>query len=88
MCPCVDGIPAVSIGSILNYLLPGLPLQIDRFYLRFFKIFLTCTVVFLGVGNIGFTLLKYDSGNFFPALSEIFLWILLFSFEKILMRFL
>jgi hypothetical protein len=57
------GISAALVGSILNYLLLGLAPQIDRFYLKSFEIFLACTVVFPGLGNLGFTLLEYRIGK-------------------------
>ena len=73
----LDGIAAATIGSILNYLLLGLAPQIDRFYLHSFEILLACTVVFPGIGNLGFTLLEYRLGqrNFFAALVENLRWI-------------
>jgi len=76
------GIAAATIGSILNYLLLGLAPQIDRFYLHSFEILLACTVVFPGVGNLGFTLLEYRLGqrNFFAALVENLRWIPFFLF--------
>jgi hypothetical protein len=72
-----DGIAATTVGSILNYLLLGLAPQIDRFYLHSFEILLACTVVFPGIGNLGFTLLEYRLGqrNFFGALIENLRWI-------------
>ena len=72
-----DGIAAATIGSIINYLLLGLGPEIDRFYLHSFEILLACTVVFPGVGNLGFTLLEYRLGqrNFFAALIENLRWI-------------
>ena len=48
MCPCVGGIAALTIGSILNYFLLGLALQIpSRSSSR--------TVVFPSIGNLGST---------------------------------
>ena len=43
---CINGTYAVTTGSILNYLLLGLALQIDHFYFHSFEIFLACMVVF------------------------------------------
>lgn len=76
------GIAAAAVGSIINYLLLGLAPQIDRFYLHSFEILLACTVVFPGVGNLGFTLLEYRLGqrNFFAALVENLRWIPFFLF--------
>ncbi len=49
----------------------------DRFYLHSFEILLACTVVFPGVGNVGYTLLEYRLGqrNFFDALIENLRWV-------------
>ncbi|KAJ7314679.1 glycosyl transferase family group 2-domain-containing protein [Mycena albidolilacea] len=57
------GIAAATVGSILNYLLLGLAPQLDRFNLHSFEIPLTCTVVFPGLGNLGFTLLETVSAT-------------------------
>lgn len=75
--PFSDGIAAATFGSILNYLLLGLAPQIDKFYLHSFEILLACTVVFPGIGNLGFTLLEYRLGqkNFFSALVENLRWV-------------
>jgi hypothetical protein len=73
----LDGIAAATVGSILNYLLLGLGLQLDRFYLHSFEILLACTAVFPALGNLGFTLLEYRLGhcNFFTGLIENLRWI-------------
>ncbi|KAJ7732133.1 glycosyl transferase family group 2-domain-containing protein [Mycena metata] len=76
------GIAAAAVGSILNYLLLGLAPELDRFYLKSFEILLACTVVFPGLGNLGFTLLEYRLGhrNFFYALIENLRWVPFFLF--------
>ncbi|PPQ78438.1 hypothetical protein CVT25_011883 [Psilocybe cyanescens] len=76
------GIAAATVGSILNYLLLGLAPQLDRFYLHSFEILLACTVVFPGVGNVGYTLLEYRLGqaNVFAAIFENLRWIPFFLF--------
>ncbi|KAJ3511596.1 hypothetical protein NLJ89_g4008 [Agrocybe chaxingu] len=76
------GIAAATVGSILNYLLLGLAPQIDRFYLHSFEILLACTVVFPGIGNLGYTLLEYRLGqrNFFGAMFENLRWVPFFLF--------
>ncbi|KAJ7032096.1 glycosyl transferase family group 2-domain-containing protein [Mycena alexandri] len=76
------GIAAATVGSILNYLLLGLAPELDRFYLKSFEILLACTVVFPGLGNLGFTLLEYRLGhrNFFTALIENLRWVPFFLF--------
>lgn len=73
----IDGIAAATVGSIINYLILGLGIQVDRFYLHSFEILLACTVVFPGIGNVGYTLLEYRLGqrNFFGALIENLRWI-------------
>lgn len=75
--PSIDGIAAATIGSVINYLVLGLAPTIDRFYLHSFEILLACTVVFPGVGNLGYTLLEYRLGhkNFFAAMVENLRWI-------------
>jgi len=57
------GIAAATFGSTLNYLLLGLSLELDRFYLHSFEILLACVVVFPALGNLGFTLLEYRLGH-------------------------
>jgi len=76
------GIAAATVGSIMNYLLLGIGPDIDRFYLHSFEILLACTVVFPGLGNLGFTLLEYRLGqrNFFAALIENLRWVPFFLF--------
>ncbi|KAJ7056829.1 glycosyl transferase family group 2-domain-containing protein [Mycena amicta] len=76
------GIAAATFGSIMNYLLLGLGPEIDRFYLHSFEILLACTVVFPGLGNLGFTLLEYRLGhrNFFAAMVENLRWVPFFLF--------
>ena len=73
----LDGIAAATVGSIINYLLLGLGIQVDRFYLHSFEILLACTVVFPAIGNLGYTLLEYRTGHrsFFGALVENLRWI-------------
>ncbi|KAF7778417.1 CAZyme family GT2 [Agaricus bisporus var. burnettii] len=76
------GIAAATIGSIVNYLILGLGLQVDRFYLHSFEILLACTVVFPGIGNLGYTLLEYRLGHrsFLGALFENLRWVPFFVF--------
>ena len=49
--------------SLLNYVLLGFTLPVDGFYLHSFEIWLACTVVFPGAGNVGFTILEYRLGQ-------------------------
>ncbi|KAF7335514.1 hypothetical protein MVEN_02205200 [Mycena venus] len=76
------GIAAATVGSIMNFLLLGLAPELDRFYLHSFEILLACTVVFPGLGNLGFTLLEYRLGhrNFFGGMIENLRWIPFFLF--------
>ncbi|KAF5357768.1 hypothetical protein D9756_001154 [Leucocoprinus leucothites] len=78
----IDGIAAATVGSIINYLILGLGIQVDRFYLHSFEILLACTVVFPGIGNLGYTLLEYRIGHrsFFAALFENLRWVPFFVF--------
>lgn len=47
---------------MLNYILLGFTFPIDGYYLRSFEVWLACTVVFPGSGNIGFSILQYRLG--------------------------
>lgn len=71
------GIAASAILSVLNYILLGFDLQPDGFYLKSFEIWLACTVVFPGAGNLGFTILEYRLGNkdIFTGLFENMMWV-------------
>ena len=57
------GIAAGFILSLVNYFILGLEISVDGFYEHSFEIWLACTVVFPGAGNIGFTLLEYRLGQ-------------------------
>lgn len=71
------GLAAAAVLSVLNYFLLGLSYEVDGFYLKSFEIWLACTVVFPGVGNLAFTLLEYRIGHrdLLSALFENFMWI-------------
>ena len=58
-----DGLAAGAMLSLLNYVILGLSFTTDGFYQRSFEIWLACTVVFPGAGNLGFTLLEYRLGH-------------------------
>jgi len=45
--------------SIINYVIVGLTFQVDQFYVHSWEVWLSCTVVFIGMGNVAFTLLEY-----------------------------
>ncbi|KAH7912096.1 glycosyl transferase family group 2-domain-containing protein [Hygrophoropsis aurantiaca] len=76
------GIAAAAALSILNYLLLGFQVDVDGFFLHSFEVWLACTVVFPGVGNLGFTLLQYRLGQrgLISALVENITWIPFFFF--------
>lgn len=57
------GLAAAALLSFLNYVLLGLSFNVDGFYMHSFEIWLACTVVFPGAGNIGYTLLEYRLGQ-------------------------
>jgi hypothetical protein len=57
------GLAASALLSLLNYIFLGLAFNIDGFYMHSFEIWLACTVVFPGAGNIGYTLLEYRLGQ-------------------------
>ena len=66
------GIAASALLSVLNYLLLGLALEVDGFYMHSFEIWLACTVVFPIAGNVSYTLLEYRLGqrDIFSSLIE------------------
>ena len=51
--------------------------QIDGYYEHSFEIWLACTVVFPGAGNLGFTMLEYRLGSrpLLDAVTENLTWI-------------
>ncbi|KAJ3534694.1 hypothetical protein NM688_g7097 [Phlebia brevispora] len=57
------GLAAAAFLSVMNYFILGWAVDVDGFYLHSFEIWLACTVVFPGAGNIGFTLLEYRLGQ-------------------------
>lgn len=73
MTSLVDGIAAAMTIAIMNYILLGFEFTVDGYYLHSFEIWLATTVVFLGAGNVGYTLLEYRLGEkeFVSALSAI-----------------
>ncbi|KAF8547857.1 hypothetical protein OG21DRAFT_1424121 [Imleria badia] len=76
------GIAAAAILSLLNYLLLGFQVEIDGFFLHSFEVWLACTVVFPGLGNLGFTLLEYRLGHrsLLSSLTENLKWVPFFFF--------
>ncbi|KAJ7222442.1 glycosyl transferase family group 2-domain-containing protein [Mycena pura] len=53
---------SVTIG-VINYVLLGFQFPVDGFYRGSFEIWLACTIVFFGLGTIGYTLLEYRLGH-------------------------
>ncbi|KAG2155256.1 glycosyl transferase family group 2-domain-containing protein [Suillus bovinus] len=76
------GIAAAAVLSLVNYLLLGFQIEVDGFFLHSFEVWLACTVVFPGVGNLGFTLLEYRLGhrNLLASAIENVTWIPFFFF--------
>ncbi|KAJ2990040.1 hypothetical protein NUW54_g8595 [Trametes sanguinea] len=76
------GLAASALLSILNYFLLGWNIKVDGFYEHSFEIWLACTVVFPGAGNLGFTLLEYRLGqrNIFDSMVDNVTWIPFFFF--------
>ncbi|KAH9062582.1 glycosyl transferase family group 2-domain-containing protein [Lactarius deliciosus] len=76
------GLAASAFLSLLNYIVLGLSINVDGFYERSFEIWLACTVVFPGAGNIGFTLLEYRLGqrSLMSSFFENITWIPFFFF--------
>lgn len=73
----VDGISVSVTLSFLNYFLLGFQFPVDGFYMHSFEIWLATTVVFFGLGNLGYTLLQYRLGvkNIVWAFLENLMWI-------------
>ncbi|GJJ06073.1 hypothetical protein Clacol_000262 [Clathrus columnatus] len=53
------GIAAAFTLTLLNYLLLGFAFPVDGFYMRSWEMWLAITVVFVGAGNVGITILDY-----------------------------
>jgi len=68
--------------SVLNYILLGFQLQVDDFYSHSWELWLACTVVFLGCGNVGFSILEYrlNQKSLIDAFFENFKWLPFFFF--------
>ncbi|KAH9023009.1 glycosyl transferase family group 2-domain-containing protein [Lactarius hengduanensis] len=76
------GLAASAFLSLLNYIVLGLSINVDGFYEHSFEIWLACTVVFPGAGNIGYTLLEYRLGqrSLLSSFFENITWIPFFFF--------
>lgn len=49
--------------AIINYVLLGFEFHVDGYYIHSFEIWLATTVIFLGAGNLGYSLLEYRLGE-------------------------
>lgn len=58
-----DGIAASVTIGILNYVLLGLQLPTDNFYMHSLEIWLANTIVFIAFGTVTFTVLEYRLGH-------------------------
>ncbi|KAI5117891.1 hypothetical protein M0805_001976 [Coniferiporia weirii] len=57
------GIAASVTIATINYVLLGFQLPVDGYYMHSFEIWLATTVVFLGAGTVGYSLLEYRLGE-------------------------
>ena len=71
------GLASAAILSVMNYFILGFSLNVGAFYLHSFEIWLACTVVFPGAGNLGYTLLEYRLGqrSLLSAMVENLTWV-------------
>ncbi|KAF7416118.1 hypothetical protein PC9H_002378 [Pleurotus ostreatus] len=76
------GIAAGAALSVLNYILLGFEFGVDGFFMHSFEIWLACTVVFPGAGNVAFTLLQYRLGlrSIWSGTKENLTWVPFFFF--------
>jgi cellulose synthase/poly-beta-1,6-N-acetylglucosamine synthase-like glycosyltransferase len=76
------GLAASAMLSVINYFLLGWAPDVDGFYLKSFEIWLACTVVFPGAGNVGYTILEYRLGrrNLLSGFIENMTWVPFFFF--------
>jgi len=76
------GIAASAALSLMNYVILGLAIQTDGYYLHSFEVFLAILAVFPGAGNVGYTMLEYRLGvrSLGDSLLETVTWIPFFFF--------
>ncbi|KIY71077.1 hypothetical protein CYLTODRAFT_370017 [Cylindrobasidium torrendii FP15055 ss-10] len=76
------GISAAATIGVINYVLLGFMFPVDNFYIHSFEIWLATTVVFIGSGNVGYTLLEYRLGHkgLFSGFWENVKWVPFFFF--------
>ena len=70
-------LPVGRCPLLLSKVLLTIALQIDGYYEHSFEIWLACSVVFPGAGNLGFTMLEYRLGSrsLLDAVAENLTWI-------------
>ncbi|KZV89656.1 hypothetical protein EXIGLDRAFT_740933 [Exidia glandulosa HHB12029] len=68
--------------SILNYVALGFQIRVEEFYSHSWELWIACTVVFLGAGNIGFSVLEYRLGekNLVTSFANNIKWLPFFFF--------
>ena len=59
----IDGIAASFTTALINYVFLGFQFDVDGYYMHSFEIWLAAMVVFIGLGNISFSLLEYRLGQ-------------------------
>jgi len=76
------GIAGAAVLGILNYFLLGLMMDVDGYYMHSFEIWLACTIVFPGLGNVGYTILEYRLGlnDLLSSFVENMKWVPFFFF--------
>ncbi|KAL4076632.1 glycosyl transferase family group 2-domain-containing protein [Scleroderma yunnanense] len=76
------GIAASLVLSLANYVILGLGIQTDGYYLHSFEVFLAIVAVFPGLGNLGYILLEYRLGHrgMLDIITETATWIPFFFF--------
>ncbi|KAH7103336.1 glycosyl transferase family group 2-domain-containing protein [Auriculariales sp. MPI-PUGE-AT-0066] len=68
--------------SILNYVALGFQIRVEEFYSHSWELWIACSVVFLVLGNLGFSVMRYRLGeqSFFGCLLENIRWAPFFFF--------
>ncbi|KAI0646077.1 glycosyl transferase family group 2-domain-containing protein [Trametes meyenii] len=76
------GIAAAITISIVNYVILGWQFPVDGYYMHSFEIWLATTIVFIGSGNVGYTLLEYRLGekSLFSGFIQNIIWVPFFFF--------
>jgi len=76
------GLAASALLAMVNYVLLGLAVDVDGYFMHSFEIWLACVVVFTGAGNVGYACLEYRLGqkDLLFSLFENFKWVPFFFF--------